>query len=69
MADAVTLQQRLEKLREARASGVRRVRYSDGREHEYRSDAELASAIADIERQLSAGAAPKVAYLVSSKGL
>ncbi|QJP14334.1 hypothetical protein G3545_12180 [Starkeya sp. ORNL1] len=70
MADAATLQERLEKLRAARASGIRRLRYSDGREHEFRSDAELVAAIADLERQIGgASAPPKLIYFNSSKGL
>ncbi|MDR6955248.1 hypothetical protein J2X65_004627 [Ancylobacter sp. 3268] len=70
MADAATLEQRLEALRGLRASGEARVRLSDGREVHYRTDAEIAAAIADLERQLrTASATPKVVYLTSSKGL
>lgn len=52
------LQAKLEKLRDARASGTRRIRESMGgseREVEYRSDAELAAAIADLEKRIAAG--------------
>lgn len=70
MADAATLEQRLEALRAVRADGMRRRRLSDGREVESRSDAELAAAIADLERQLaSATGAPKMVYFHTSKGL
>ncbi|OHV26601.1 hypothetical protein EOS93_15630 [Rhizobium sp. RMa-01] len=60
----------LEALRKARASGVRSVQHGDVRT-EYRSDAELAAAIADIERQMSAlqGRSGGVVYISSSKGL
>lgn len=70
MADTATLIQRLEALRELRAGGEARVRLSDGREVQYRTDAEIAAAIADIERQIAgAGAPAKVIYLATSKGL
>ncbi|WAC27512.1 phage head-tail joining protein [Ancylobacter sp. SL191] len=70
MAGVDVLQERLEKLRAARATGIRRLRYSDGKEHEYRTDAELAAAIADLERQIAgANASAKVVYFSTSKGL
>lgn len=70
MAVRDSLEDRLAKLRSARADGVRRVRYSDGREVEYRADSELAAAIADVERQIAGANAPaKVVYLATSKGL
>jgi len=50
---AVDLQQRLEKLREIRASGERRVRIGN-EEVEFRSDSELRAAISDLERQIAA---------------
>lgn len=43
---------RLAKLRELRAKGVRSVSYQ-GETVEYRSDAEISAAIADLERQLA----------------
>lgn len=53
MADLGTLQHRLEKLRASRASGVTEISY-DGESIRYRSDSEMAAAIADIERQIAA---------------
>lgn len=55
MADAITLQARLEKLRSLRADGVRTARFGED-EVTFRSDAELAVAIADLEGQIAAGA-------------
>lgn len=74
MTAAATLQTQLDALRNARASGVRVVEYQAAngtRERvEYRSDAELAAAIADIERRLAALARPsvKTTYINSLKG-
>lgn len=56
MADTATLQAQLDELRKARASGARSVEYDSGfdrRRVEFKSDAELAAAIADLERRLS----------------
>ncbi len=53
MATAIEIQARLDALRALRAEGVRRTKF-DQDETEFRSDAELASAIADLERQLAA---------------
>lgn len=65
-----SLEERLAKLRSLRAEGVRSLRYSDGKEIEYRSDAEIAAAIADLERQIAGANAPaKVVYLATGKGL
>lgn len=56
MTTIADLEAQLERLRAARASGVRRVEFASGngasRSVEYRSDEELAAAIADIERRL-----------------
>lgn len=64
-----TLQTQLDELRAIRAKGTSRVSYSSG-SVEYRSDAELASAIADLERRLLATSQSplRVTYLTSSKG-
>jgi hypothetical protein len=53
----------------ARASGTRRVRDSSGEEVEYRSDAELARALADVESRIAAmpSAAPNVIRFNTSK--
>jgi hypothetical protein len=70
MAEIDTLAKRLEDLRKLRSEGVRRLQYSDGREVEYRTDSEIAAAIADIERQIAGANAPaKVVYFSTSKGL
>lgn len=47
----------LEKLRLARYSGSREVRFSDGRSVRYGSDAEFASAISALEKQIADGEA------------
>jgi hypothetical protein len=69
MADIVTLQARLSKLEEMRASGIRRSSYTD-HEVEFRSDAELSAAISDVKRQLAEISGPSVrhVYITSRKG-
>ncbi len=49
---AELLEQRVE-LVAARRSGVRAVGYSDGANVQYRSDAELAAAIANLDREIA----------------
>jgi hypothetical protein len=63
------LQQQLAKLRSARAKSYRRVQYGD-RQVEYKSDSEMAAAIADLERRLSAlqGGRVTAVRIQSSKG-
>lgn len=64
------LQAQLTALREARASGARRIRVKvEGveREVEYRSDAELRAAIADIEHRLATPS--RIVKISPSKGL
>lgn len=70
MATLADLQARLEALRQVRATGRRRVEYGGG-SVEFRSDAELAAAIADIERQIATatGARPGPIYFNISKGV
>ncbi|WP_291048372.1 hypothetical protein [Hyphomonas sp.] len=51
MASVAELEARLETLKAARASGVRKVEY-DGNSVEYRSDAELRRAIQDLTEEL-----------------
>lgn len=63
MADLEELTARLAVLRKARASGVRKVKHGE-REMEYRSDAELASAIADLERQCATASQPRAKTVV-----
>ena len=52
MATEQELADRLERLRQVRASGTLRVETENER-IEYRSDADLAAAIADLERQIA----------------
>ncbi len=54
----------------ARARGVRVVQYEDKRT-EYRSDAEMAAAIADLDRRIATagGRRPAVVAFSTSKGL
>ena len=70
MPTVAELQTRLDNLRAARAEGVRRVEFGD-RRVEYRSDAELATAIADLERQISnlgGAASVRMVRFSTSKG-
>jgi hypothetical protein len=53
MATVAELEARLEALKAQRDSGVARVSY-DGRSVEYRGTAEISSAMAELERELSA---------------
>jgi hypothetical protein len=71
MATVVELETRLEALKAQRDSAVARVSY-DGRMVEYRGTAEINSAIADLERELSAlqGKTPvRQIRIHTSKGL
>jgi len=70
MPTLAELQTRLDNLRAARAEGVRRIEYAD-RRLEFRSDAEMATAIADLERQifnLSGIASVRMVRFSTSKG-
>lgn len=70
MTDIATLLRQLEELKDARRTGARRIRFAD-RETEYRSDAELAAAIANLERELAAEqglARPTSIVIRSNKG-
>lgn len=59
-----------EKLLKARFAGVRTVEY-DGRRVTYASDAEMAAALADLDRRIAAVSAPRVSQvrISSSKGM
>jgi len=57
METLAELQAQLSKIRTARASGAARVEFASGetrRVIEYKSDDEMASAIADLERRIAA---------------
>ena len=71
MATVTELEARLEALKAQRDSAVARVSY-DGRSVEYRGTAEIAQAIADLERELQTlqGTAPvRQIRVYTSKGL
>lgn len=70
MASLSDMQTQLDALRKARASGVRKVEYQ-GRSTEYKSDGEMANAIADLERRIRAtsGFPVRHVYFNSTKGL
>lgn len=63
------MQQQLEKLLKVRARGTRKVRFGED-EVEYRSNSELAAAIADLERRIAMAASPsrRLVYPKVSKG-
>jgi hypothetical protein len=70
MADRATLEGRLDALLELRDQGVLTVEY-DGKRVTYRNGAELAQAIADLERRIAACDRPAVTDILirSTKGL
>ena len=71
MATATELEARLEALKAQRDSAVARVSY-DGRSVEYRGTAEIARAIAELERELQGlqGSTPvRQIRIYTSKGL
>jgi hypothetical protein len=71
MATVAELEARLEALRTQRDSAIARVSY-DGRSVEYRGTAEIARAIAELEKELQAlqGKAPvRQIRVCTSKGL
>jgi hypothetical protein len=71
MATVAEMEERLEALRAQRDSAVARVSY-DGRMVEYRGTAEIARAIAELERELQAleGKTPvRQIRIYTSKGL
>lgn len=70
MTDLADLETRLTALKALRSKGVKLVEYGDQRV-EYRSDAELAAAIADLERQVAAavGKPVRMVQFATSKGM
>jgi hypothetical protein len=68
MADTDQLLAWREALLRARYAGTRIVEY-DGRKVEYRSDSEMASAMADLERRLGTGTRVTQVRINSSKGV
>lgn len=74
MSTLAELQAQLEGLLKARATGVARVEFTSGetrRVTEYKSDADMAAAIADLERRIAALSCPAVrtVHFTYSKGV
>ena len=71
MATLAQLIEWRDRLKDARYSGVRRVRDSNGEEVEYRSDSELARALAAVESEIAGAsrARQSIIYPLTSKGV
>jgi hypothetical protein len=69
MTDIADLEAMREALLAARFAGVRTVEY-EGRRITYSTDAEMAAALADLDRRIAAASAPRVTQvrISSSKG-
>ncbi len=69
MADIADLEAMREALLKARFAGVRTVEY-EGRRVTYATDAEMAAALADLDRRIGAASTPRVTQvrISSSKG-
>ncbi len=72
-SESQTLEMQLAALRKARASGASRVAYGSAenrREIAFKTDAEMAAAIADLERRLAEkrGGGSRIVRIASSKG-
>jgi len=65
------LQERLDALRKIRAGGTKLLQTADGKRIEYRTDGEIAAAIADLERQIAGASrsAVRTTYITGSKGV
>jgi hypothetical protein len=63
-----TLTEQLAALQLARASGLRATQHGDTRT-EYKSDSEMAAAIADLERRIAAGNPVKTIYINNTRGI
>lgn len=70
MTDLATLQAQRQKLAEVRAHGMRTVQYGD-KKVEYRTDAEMRAALADLDRQIAQASGKRILQvrIASSKGL
>ncbi|MEM0906907.1 MAG: hypothetical protein AAGJ94_06050 [Pseudomonadota bacterium] len=64
MTDTTILHERLAELRKIRAMGARTVR-QDNEEVTFRSDSELAAAIADVERQIQEATGRKLPCFIN----
>lgn len=69
MSSIAEMQEQLANLRALRAEGVRKTRFGED-ETEYRSDKELAAAIADLEMRISVAMKPasRIIYPKTSRG-
>lgn len=70
MVTQAELEEQLAKLRSHRASGIRTVQHGDDRV-DYKTDAEMAMAVADLERRIAAltGGRATTVHIHSSKGI
>ena len=68
MADVAALRSLRDALIEARSCGLRSVRDQNGETVEYKSDSEMAAAIAALDREI-AGRRPALFYPTVTKGL
>jgi hypothetical protein len=71
VATLAQLQDWRERLKDARYSGVRSVRDSNGETVEYKSDAEIARALAAVESEIAGASRPRqsIIYPTTSKGV
>ncbi|SEO04156.1 hypothetical protein SAMN04489859_103042 [Paracoccus alcaliphilus] len=71
MADLSALRRYRDDLQDARYSGIRSTRDSNGEEVHFKSDAEMARALADIDSQIAALTRRRnsIVYLQTSKGV
>jgi hypothetical protein len=74
LPEGQVLEHQLKQLRAARAAGVQRVAYGSAenrRELVFRTDAEMAAAISDLERRLAEqrGGGGRIVRIATSKGL
>lgn len=71
MADLAELTAWRDALRKARASGIRRVQHGETAT-DYKSDSEMAAALADLDRQIAAASGAerrsRIVYINSKKG-
>ena len=59
MLQTQTLEEMRDLLLQARATGTRAVQFADGKKVEYKSDAEMAAALADLEARIARASTPR----------
>lgn len=70
MATLADLQVTRAALVEARMNGLRAVQYSDSSRIEYKTDSEMESALAALDREIASASSPRVAQIrVMGRGL